>query len=115
MIGDKTYDSASESAVHFRQRKGLYLCSNKVILEHPFYNTEHGRKVWNELYENHEKSDPKNEGIERGILRMSEDGSTVEVYVSIELPPKFGNLMKWEEARAKRFEEEDTSSMTSSQ
>lgn len=93
--------------MHFRQKKGLYLCSNQVVLEHPFYNTEIGRKTWDEMVENHNNGTMKNESIESGVLRMSEDGNTVEVHMSIELPSKFGSLMKWEEERAIRLGDED--------
>lgn len=109
LIGDKTYDTASESAIHFRQKKGLYLCSNKVVLEHPFYNSVLGRKTWDEIKEIHENGDNKNDLIENGVLRESSDGQTVEVHVSIELPQKFVNLMKWEEKRALRFANDENS------
>merc|ERR1712127_655997 len=107
LIGDKTYDMASESARYFREKKGLYLCSNKVVLEHPFYNSEDGRESWEKIMENHRNGILKNKHIESGVLRISEDGTTVEVHVSIELPQKFEYLMRWEEERALRFSSND--------
>lgn len=49
------------------------------------------------------------------MLRVSDDGKKVEVHVSIDLPSKFGNLMKWEEARVNRFEDEGDFDNSSSQ
>jgi len=45
---------------------------------------------------------------------MSEDGTKVEVHVSIDLPTKFENLMKWEEARVNRFKDEGDSDISNS-
>lgn len=106
IIGDKTYDNASESALHFRA-KGLYLCSNQVILEHPFYNTEIGRKVWDEMTARNinEVREEDSNFIGNTTVRLSEDGSTVEVHASIETPLKFKNLLRWEEDRATRLGE----------
>ena len=105
-MGDKTYDTASESALYFRQ-SGLFLCSNKVVLEHPFYNTEDGRSKWDKLIDDHNNDRIKNKYVENGVLRLSDDGNTVEVHASIELPLKFTNLMKWEEDRFERLSIKD--------
>lgn len=67
------------------------------------------------MLENHQQNDVKNQYIEKGMLRVSDDGKKVEVHVSIDLPSKFGNLMKWEEARVNRFEDEGDFDNSSSQ
>ena len=76
--------------------RGLFLCSNKVNLDHPYYNTEVGRKEWDAL--------PDNEKWANGTLCLSEDGSRVEVCASIELPPKFQSFLKNEEQRKEKFD-----------
>ena len=48
----------------FRGR-GLFLCSNKVSLNHPYYNTETGRKEWENL--------PDNEKWADGMIKLSDD------------------------------------------
>ena len=61
------------------------------------------------MNENHDNGEKKNELIESGVLRLSNDGCTVEVHASIDLPQKFKNLMKWEEKRALQFANDDSS------
>ncbi len=94
MIGDKTYDGGSENAMTFRGR-GLFLCSNKVKLDHPYYNTEEGRKEWQNL--------PDNEKWGNGMIKYSEEDDIVQVSVSIDLPGKFDSFLKSEEERATKF------------
>jgi hypothetical protein len=80
----------------FRGR-GLFLCSNKVSLNHPYYNTETGRKEWENL--------PDNEKWADGMIKLSDEGdeSTVQVTVSIDLPGKFASFLKSEEERVEKF------------
>ncbi len=101
MIGDKTYDGGNESAMGFRGR-GLFLCSNKVRLDHPHYNTEIGREEWNNL--------PEDEKWGNGMIEYSEKDDIVQVSASIDLPGKFNSLLKSEQERAVKFEgsEEET-------
>jgi len=93
LVGDKAYDGGG-AAMSLRGR-GLFLCSNKVSLEHPYYNTEVGRKKWENL--------PEEEKYQNGMLRLSEDGEVVEVHASIDLPEKFESFMKNEESRFERL------------
>ena len=95
MIGDKVYDGGSENAMDLRGR-GLFLCSNKVKLDHPYYNTEIGRKEWNNL--------PEDEKWGNGMIEYSEADDIVQVCASIELPGKFESFLKSEQERANKFE-----------
>ena len=89
LVGDKDYDGGRE-AMTFRER-GLFLCSNRVTLEHPYYNTELGRKEWETL-----GYDAKFAG---GMLTLSNDG-IVRITASIDLPRKFESFLTREEARS---------------
>mmetsp|Transcript_15592 Transcript_15592/g.17378 ORF Transcript_15592/g.17378 Transcript_15592/m.17378 type:complete len:85 (-) Transcript_15592:86-340(-) len=75
--------------------RGLMLCSNKVELEHPYYNTEIGRKEWDALNED------SLEKYANGMLYLSkENDDKVMVSASIPLPDKFYNFLAHEEKRA---------------
>lgn len=93
LVGDKAYDGGRE-AMTFRER-GLFLCSNRVTLEHPYYNTELGRKEWETLGE-----DAKFSG---GMLSLSKDG-IVRIAASIDLPTKFESFLTHEQARSSKFD-----------
>jgi 23S rRNA-/tRNA-specific pseudouridylate synthase len=97
IVGDNTYDGGGK-AMSLRGR-GLFLCSNKVSLHHPYYNTVEGRAVWDKLGEK--------EKWANGTLRLSEDGSTVEVHASIDLPNKFYSFLSKEEERQEKLGDED--------
>ena len=89
LLGDKSYDGGGLAKT--LREQGFYLCSNKVTLEHPYYNTPQGRQEW------HAKKDAL-VGATRGAAddndgsgaRLSEgaDG-TVVLHCEIELPEKF--------------------------
>lgn len=96
LVGDKTYDDGRPESMAFRER-GLFLCSNHVKLEHPYYNTVLGRKEWDALHD-----DAKYAG---GMLKQDDDG-VVRVAASIELPTKFESVLSREEARSLKFEED---------
>eukprot|EP00957_Ditylum_brightwellii_P166578 12679960-Ditylum_brightwellii.AAC.1 len=64
LVGDTTYDGGG-SALRLRGR-GLFLCSNRVRLEHPYYNTVKGREEWDAL--------PASEKCASGNLSLSDDG-----------------------------------------
>lgn len=83
IIGDNAYDGAGR-AKQLREN-GMFLCSNRVTLEHPFYKTI--PHAGDDLV--HHSS---NDG-DRVSLTEDEDG-TVLVNVEIELPQKFNDLMK---------------------
>jgi 23S rRNA-/tRNA-specific pseudouridylate synthase len=89
IAGDTTYDVGGDSA-RLRGR-GLLLCSNKVLLAHPYYNTVEGRLEWESLSDESKWAN--------GNLKLSEDGSTVEVHASIDLPNKFQSFLATEGSR----------------
>ncbi len=93
LVGDTKYDGGGD-AERLRGR-GLFLCSNKVVLNHPYYNTDEGRAEWENL--------PDSEKWANGMIRLSEDGTTVEVHASIELPDKFRTFWVAEEKRYTKF------------
>lgn len=95
IVGDKEYDGG-EDAMDLRGR-GLFLCSNRVSLDHPYFNTEIGRIEWESL--------PDDEKWANGMIRLSDDGDEriVQVSVSIDLPGKFESFLKSEEERANKF------------
>jgi hypothetical protein len=82
--------------MHLRER-GLFLCSNQVKLEHPYYNSHEGRARFDDLSEE-ERS--KLNGI-----WLSAEGK-VMVTVSIEIPDKFESFMAREEDRYNRLSTE---------
>jgi len=45
LVGDRKYDDGSGYSRLFREY-GLFLCAEQVKFEHPFYNSEYGRKEW---------------------------------------------------------------------
>jgi len=96
LVGDKTYDDGQPESMAFRER-GLFLCSNHVTLEHPYYNTPIGRKEWEIL-----DDDAKFAG---GRVSLDDDG-IVRVVASIDLPTKFESFLAHEEARSLKFQEE---------
>ena len=96
LVGDKTYDGGGQESMTFRER-GLFLCSNRVTFEHPYYNTVLGRKEWKALDDDEKYAD--------GMLTLSDD--IVKVSASIELPTKFESFLAREEARSLQFEDGD--------
>ncbi len=69
---------------------GLFLCSNRVTLEHPYYNTPVGRTDFESLWN-------KDKFAREGLWK-TEDG-TVMVTVEIPIPDKFNSVMRREEER----------------
>ena len=92
LVGDTTYSPD----VHFTER-GLFLCSNRVSLEHPYYNSPSGREEWEEK---------KGELLKEGSpVCLSEDG-TIFVKISIDLPNKFQSILDREEERTGKCQEQ---------
>jgi 23S rRNA pseudouridine1911/1915/1917 synthase len=97
IIGDTTYGTiASKNPKEKRWRRGLMLCSNRITLQHPYFNTESGREEWSQL-EDRTK-------YQKGALQMSKDDKVL-VSVSIDAPYKFGKFLEGEEKRARFVEE----------
>jgi len=93
LVGDTTYDGEGD-ALSLRGR-GLFLCSNKVVLDHPYYNTEEGRAEWEAL--------PGDQKWGNGAIRLSDDGTSLEVHMSIDLPEKFRSFSATETRRYEKF------------
>jgi 23S rRNA pseudouridine1911/1915/1917 synthase len=90
IVGDSVYGTLYDDEK--RWGRGLMLCSNKIRLHHPYYNTQAGRAEWNAL--------EKETTTGGGILHESNDGMVV-VTASIDLPYKFEKFMQVEETIAK--------------
>ena len=94
-MGDKTYDKNHADAVKLRGR-GLFLCSNQVTVEHPYYNTRAGRQLWEKLSE-------KEKEFHGGKLWLSQESGTVMVSASIDLPQKFQSFLDRSEAVFQKY------------
>lgn len=95
-MGDTTYDGGSEGALRLRKR-GLFLCSSEIALEHPHYNTPAGQKEWVELKRNKQQL---------SFLQENEEGRVI-IRARIDLPDKFESFLFHENDRAMRFSELD--------
>lgn len=82
LLGDKLYDGGGLAKT--LRENGFYLCSNRVTLEHPFYNTPQGKREWAAKRESVL-------GIKGGRDRVSitEEAGVVLVHCAIDLPAKF--------------------------
>ncbi|KAL7499121.1 hypothetical protein ACHAWT_006826 [Skeletonema menzelii] len=93
IVGDATYD---EDNLRLRKR-GLFLCSNEIRIEHPYYNTASGREEWRQM-----KKDRLN--LDEGChLEEDEETGIVTLRVRIDLPKKFASFLRHEGARANKF------------
>jgi hypothetical protein len=92
LVGDSTYDGGGD-AMQLREH-GLFLSSNKIILEHPFYDSEEGRKIFHQLSE-------EQLATMKG-LEETPDGKVI-VSVSNPIPDKFESFMTLEEDQYERL------------
>lgn len=95
IVGDVEYDGGRADARKFRER-GLFLCASSVTHEHPYYNSDDGRLVWDQL-------DDKQK-FAGGVLWFSAISDKVMVSATLELPDKFHNLLSREEERFLKFQ-----------
>lgn len=95
LVGDTTYDEADDDAMRLRKR-GLFLCSNEIIVEHPYYNTPDGQIEWNNMKKNGEFKGKE-------FLEEDEETGRVLVWGRISLPDKFESFLTHEENRAIKF------------
>jgi len=93
IVGDATYDADS---LRLRKR-GLFLCSNEITIEHPYYNTPSGREEWSQMNKESLRLD---EGCN---LEEDKETGNVTVRVRIDLPEKFASFLSHEDARANKF------------
>mmetsp|Transcript_32775 Transcript_32775/g.68353 ORF Transcript_32775/g.68353 Transcript_32775/m.68353 type:complete len:527 (-) Transcript_32775:1431-3011(-) len=94
LVGDSVYDGGTESAMRFRDR-GLFLCSTRIKLEHPTFNSPEGRKEWNSLSES--------EKFGSGCLLFCHETDKVMVKAGVPLPSKFESLLQHESKRFAKF------------
>ena len=80
------------------RKRGLFLCSKRVSLEHPFYNTDQGKEAFRLL-------EASGESLPNGMW-VSPDGK-VMVTVSIDLPDKFKSIMERESERYEQLSDEE--------
>lgn len=88
LLGDKSYDGGGLAKT--LRDQGFYLCSNKVTLEHPYYNTRtaESRKEWDA----DKKTILKGADDLEGNFRLTEEDGNVFVHCEISLPAKFSNV-----------------------
>jgi hypothetical protein len=99
IVGDDDYDGGTASAMCFRDR-GLFLCSNRVSLEHPFYNSPEGRRVYDRLFEKENKMEQQ---LDHGRIWKRPSDDTIMITISIDTPTKFDSFLDHEEARFIKF------------
>ncbi|KAG7361696.1 RNA pseudouridylate synthase [Nitzschia inconspicua] len=94
IVGDSEYDGGG-SAMHLRER-GLFLCSNRVTLEHPYYNDldNDATVVYHQL-----------SSQERKHLWLSPDNNKIMVTATIDIPEKFSTFMQHEAERYRKLAE----------
>ena len=91
LVGDSEYDEGTASAMCFRDR-GLFLCSTKVVVDHPYYNNAETIKQWPENYI---------EKFEQCTAMVDED--RLIMTAEVPLPGKFESLLDHEEERYNKF------------
>lgn len=96
IVGDTTYDDDDDSAKRLRKR-GLFLCSNELVVEHPYFNTQAGHKQWTDM----SQSEKRSYGDE--AVLYDDDTGIVMVKVRIDLPDKFSTFLEREDHRANKF------------
>jgi 23S rRNA-/tRNA-specific pseudouridylate synthase len=97
LVGDKRYDGNHPDALKYRGQ-GLFLCSTRVKLQHPHYNTEEGREQWEKL-----------DASERSPF-LSEEGGKVMITVEVDMPLKFQRLLERAEDRHYKFSDDEDES-----
>ncbi|KAL3809243.1 hypothetical protein ACHAXA_007067, partial [Cyclostephanos tholiformis] len=86
LLGDKLYDGGGLAKT--LRDKGFYLCSNRVTLEHPFYNTPQGRSEWA----------TKRQALlgvkgECNRVSITEEDGVILIHCEIDLPSKFQDFL----------------------
>jgi 23S rRNA-/tRNA-specific pseudouridylate synthase len=91
LVGDSIYDNGDTNALRLRKR-GLFLCSNEIEIQHPYYNTAIGRDKFVELESESSK-----------FLYRDKDTGIIMVHACIDLPDKFNSFLFHENNRAEKF------------
>lgn len=97
IVGDTTYGGDDESALKLRKR-GLFLCSNEIELDHPWYNTGSGLEEWARMGEGKVK-------IGNATLFRENTMEPVRIKARVPLPAKFESFLYHENKRALKFME----------
>lgn len=90
LVGDSLYDGGTPQSVRLRDR-GLCLCANRIVLDHPYYNTDAGKDHY-----------PGDCELDNGKMYRNDSG-IVKMVFEIPLPDKFTKLLEHEEARYEKF------------
>jgi 23S rRNA-/tRNA-specific pseudouridylate synthase len=91
LVGDPLYGDDIIGEIDKRWHRGLMLCSNRLTLFHPYYNSEQGRREWERL-----DDAAKYQG---GSLRLTDSGE-VQVSVHVPVPLKFQKSLEIHEKRS---------------
>ncbi|KAL3916752.1 MAG: hypothetical protein SGILL_005036 [Bacillariaceae sp.] len=91
IIGDNTYDGGGQ-AMQLRER-GLFLCSNRLVLEHPYYN---------DLEESPQEVYERIDSLDKESMWLSDNGK-IMVTASIDLPEKFSSFLRHEDERFQKL------------
>eukprot|EP00978_Attheya_sp_CCMP212_P028162 scaffold96532_cov43-Attheya_sp.AAC.3 len=106
IAGDELYDDGSEGSVALRDKKDkIFLCSNEIVVEHPYYNTEQGRIEF-------QSGDPTTAAQNTNYtdsIREGDDG-IIRVHARIDVPPVYTRFLAREERKLQRFMEENDAS-----
>jgi len=95
IVGDTTYGGDDESALKLRKR-GMFLCSNEIELDHPWYNTDIGLKEWTSMG----KAEVR---IGNATLFRESSMEPVRIRARVPLPAKFESFLSHENERALKF------------
>ena len=89
LVGDSTYDKGDSNDIRLRQR-GLFLCSNGIEIQHPYYNSPIGQKEWSDA-------------MTSETLFKDKATGCVMVNARIDLPDKFNSFLFHENKRAEKY------------
>lgn len=89
LVGDSTYDNGGSKALRLRQR-GLFLCSNGIEIQHPYYNSPSGLEKWDD-------------SMDSDVLYRDKEHGCIMVNARIDLPDKFESFLFHENKRAEKF------------
>lgn len=120
IVGDTRYDK--DGKLRPRVGRRIFLCANEVVLDHPYYNTDEGRRA---LFEKHaderhlaeggERLNDENE--ERELLRVvrtvqnvttvvfKTPGGSIKLQASVNPPNWFGDYVSRENERMIKYED----------
>jgi hypothetical protein len=103
LVGDSKYDGKKPEAMKFRGQ-GLFLSSTRVILEHPYYNTELGRLEWDQMKTKESHSMDPIETV--GEFQIYEENGKIMVVAEIGLPQKFHRVLERANDRFDKFSDQ---------